>query len=66
MLAELERLDETWPETPTVNIRVSVQLLKEWAQDEPDKMPRRIRLLSLGEPDAEGFYEPTLQSVYDE
>lgn len=55
-----------WLETPTVKVRFSTQLLKELATDEPQKMPHRIRLVSLGKPDAEGFYEPTFQAVYDE
>lgn len=62
----LEALDETWPETPTVKVLFSVQLLKEMAAEEDARLPRRIRLLELGEPDSDGFYEPTFQAIYDD
>lgn len=49
---------DEWPETPTIPVRFSTQLLRQMA-DPPTPNPyRSIRLMRLGQPDKEGFYSP--------
>jgi hypothetical protein len=56
---------DEWPETPTVPVRFSTQLLRQLA-DPPEPNPYRgIRLWRLGQPDAEGFYTPVFGMLYD-
>ena len=53
-LTAVEALPKHEPEFPDVKIRVSGQILTEWANSSGP-----IRMVELGSPDADGFYAPT-------
>lgn len=55
-----------WPETPTIPVRFSVQLLAQMAVGDMSALPSRIQLVELGKPDTDGFYEPIFRLIYPE
>jgi len=60
VLDELDAIRES-----SIPVRFGVGLLRELAVEKPVDMPRHIHLISLGQPDNEGFYTPVFGLVFD-